>query len=261
MAEFDHLKVHREDRTLWVGINRPEVLNAFNLQTLDEIIRAFRELDENPDLGVGVLYGVGDNFCAGGQMQAMLALDQTTGHVWNNRMRQLCSLLRECGKPTIAMVRGWCVGGGNEWQLYCDLCICSETARFGQSGARVGALPVVGATQYLPLIMGDRRARQMLFLAEYLSANDAQAAGLVNEVVPDADLEEMTRSWCKRINSHAPATLRYMKTSLNYLGDLHYPSWIHGSELLNAVWNNEQSNEGMTAFLEKRPPDFSRFPR
>jgi len=259
--EFQHLLVDERDKTLWVGINRPEIRNAFNLQTLDEVIRAFTLLDEDPTLGCGVLYGVGDHFSAGGEMQAMLALDQTTGHVWNNRMRDLCMLLRNCGKPTIAMVRGYCIGGGNEWQLYCDLAIASETAVFGQSGAKVGALPVVGATQYLPLLIGDRRARELLFLARRLSAREAQEKGMINEVVPDDRLEAVTTEWCATINSHAPATIRYMKTSLNFLGDLHYPSWIHGSELLNAVWNNEQSEEGMTAFLEKRAPDFSRFPR
>jgi 1,4-dihydroxy-2-naphthoyl-CoA synthase len=159
------------------------------------------------------------------------------------------------------MVRGACIGGGNEWQLYCDLAIASPTAIFGQSGAKVGALPVVGATQYLPLLIGDRRSREMLFLARRLTAQQALERGLINEVVPDDELEATTAEWCATIRSHAPATLRYLKTSLNYLGDLHYPSWIHGSELLNVVWNNEQSEEGMNAFLEKRPPDFSRFRR
>ena len=261
IMDFEHLQVSERDGALWVGINRPHIRNAFNLQTLDEIITAFRRLDEDPHLGVGVLYGVGPDFSAGGEIQAMMALDQTTGHIWNTRMRQLCMLLRECGKPTIAMVRGWCVGGGNEWQIYCDLAIAAEGARFGQSGARVGALPVVGATQYLPLLMGDRRARRMLFLAEYQDAEQALASGLINEVVPDDELEATTAAWCQKIMSHAPATLRAMKTSLNYLGDLHHPSWIHGSELLNTVWNNEQSDEGMSAFLEKRAPDYSGFVR
>jgi enoyl-CoA hydratase/carnithine racemase len=259
--EFDHLVVDRRHHALWVGINRPQIRNAFNLQTLDEMIAAFTDLDEDPSLATGVLHGVGDHFCAGGEMQAMIALNETTGHIWNNKMRHLCMLLRNCGKPTIAMVRGYCIGGGNEWQLYCDLAIASETAIFGQSGARVGALPVVGATQYLPMLIGDRRAREMLFLAKNLSAQEALEYGLVNQVVPDDQLEAATQEWCERIYSHAPATLRSLKASLNYLGDLHYPSWVHGSELLNAVWNNEQSVEGMNAFLEKRPADFSRFPR
>ena len=259
--QYEHIVAEVKDRALWVGLNRPQILNAFNMQTLDEVIHAFTLLDEDPGIGVGVLYGKGTSFCSGGEMKAMMALDQTTGHIWNNKMRRLCMLLRNCGKPTIAMVRGWCMGGGNEWQLYCDLCIASENAVFGQSGAKVGALPVVGATQYLPLLMGDRRAREMLFLARRYTAQEAKAAGLINEVVPDGDLEKKTEEWCKTIISHAPATLRFMKTSLNYLGDLHYASWMHGSELLNAVWDNEQSDEGMQAFLEKRPPDFSRFPR
>lgn len=259
--DYQHIVVEERDRALWVGINRPHLRNAFNMQTLDEVIHAFTRLDEDRTLGCGVLYGVGDHFCSGGEMQAMLELDETTGHIWNNKMRRFCMLLRNCGKPTIAMVRGFCIGGGNEWQLYCDLVVASQTAVFGQSGAKVGALPVVGATQYLPLLIGDRKAREMLFLARRLDARQALEHGLINEVVPDDRLEATAAEWCATINSHAPLTLRYLKTNLNYLGDLHYPSWIHGSELLNVVWNGEQSDEGMNAFLEKRPPDFSRFDR
>ncbi len=253
--------VEVKEKTLWVGLNRPKVLNAMNFQMIDEVIEAFTRLDEDSDIGAGVLYGMHGNFSSGGDMDMMLGLDHRTGHIWNNKMRRLCMLLRNSGKPTVAMVRGWCIGGGNEWQLYCDLCIASENAIFGQSGARVGALPVVGATQYLPLVVGDRKAREMLFLAKRYSANEALEMNLINVVVPDNKLEETTREWCGKMNSYAPATLRYMKTNLNYLGDLHYPSWTHGSELLNAIWNNEQSEEGMKAFKEKREPDFSRFPR
>ncbi len=258
---YKTIVVEVKDKTLWVGLNRPKTLNAMNFDMINEVIDAYTQLDEDSDIGVGVMYGLNGNFSSGGDMDMMLSLDERSGHIWNNKMRRLCMLLRNCGKPTIAMVRGWCIGGGNEWQLYNDLCIASDNATFGQSGAKVGALPVVGATQYLPLLMGDRRAREMLFLARRYSAKEAKEDGLINEVVPDEKLEETTEEWCATINGHAPATLRYMKTSLNFLGDLHYPSWMHGSELLNAVWNNEQSAEGMNAFKEKRPPDFSRFPR
>ena len=200
----DHLVVDVRERTLWVGIDRPQIRNAFNLQTIDEMIEAFTRLDEDPEIGCGVLYGVGDHFCAGGEMQAMMALDETTGHIWNNKMRRLCMLLRNCGKPTVAMVRGFCIGGGNEWQLYCDLCVASETAVFGQSGVKVGALPVVGATQYLPLIVGDRRSRDMLLRGRRLNAQEALEWGLANEVVPDAELERTVEAWCAEMNAHAP---------------------------------------------------------
>ena len=189
-----------------------------NFQMINEVIEAFTRLDEDPDIGVGVMYGLNGNFSSGGDMDMMLGLNYQTGHIWNNKMRRLCMTLRNSGKPTIAMVRGWCIGGGNEWQLYCDLCIASENATFGQSGARVGALPVVGATQYLRLLMGDRRAREMLFLAKRYPAQEAKEVGLINEVVPDDELEKTTEEWCATINSHAPATLRYMKTNLNFLG-------------------------------------------
>jgi enoyl-CoA hydratase/carnithine racemase len=258
---YEHIIVEEKNGGLWVGINRPAKRNAFDMQTIDEMIHAFTQLDENPNLAAGVMYGVGQHFCSGGEMQAMMALDFTTGHIWNNKMRRLCMVLRNSGKPTIAMVRGFCIGGGNEWQLYCDLCVASETAVFGQSGARVGALPVVGATQYLPLLIGDRRAREMLLLAKRVGAKQALEWGLINAMVPDDQLEATAEEWVQTIKELAPLTLRYLKTNLNYLGDLHYPSWMHGSELLNDVWNKEQSDEGMQAFLEKRNPDYSRWPR
>ena len=130
--DYETIEVTVEDKTLWVGLNRPKVLNAMNFQMINEVIEAFTRLDEDPGIGVGVLYGKEGNFSSGGDMQMMLDLDAQTGHIWNNKMRRLCMLLRNCGKPTIAMVRGWCIGGGNEWQLYCDLCIASENAKLGQ---------------------------------------------------------------------------------------------------------------------------------
>ena len=256
-----------KDGVAVLTLNRPERLNAMSRPMLDALLEALPRLADDPAVGAVVLAGAGRGFCAGGDVKAMAEGQELGGDTLEEKAQALrgrmevSRWLHELPKPTIAMVRGWCMGGGNEWQLYCDLCIASENAVFGQSGAKVGALPVVGATQYLPLLMGDRRAREMLFLAKRYTAQEAKAAGLINEVVPDGDLEKKTEEWCKTIISHAPATLRSMKTNLNYLGDLHYASWMHGSELLNAVWDNEQSDEGMQAFLEKRPPDFSRFPR
>ena len=164
---------------------------------INEVIEAFTRLDEDPDIGVGVMYGLNGNFSSGGDMDMMLGLNYQTGHIWNNKMRRLCMALRNSGKPTIAMVRGWCIGGGNEWQLYCDLCIASENATFGQSGARVGALPVVGATQYLPLLMGDRRAREMLFMAKRYPAQEAKEVGRSTKSC-------RTMNWRRRPRSGAP---------------------------------------------------------
>ena len=107
---YETIVVEKKNKTLWVGLNRPKTLNAMNFQMINEVIEAFTILDEDTDLGVGVVYGLNGNFYSGGDMDMMLGLDYRTGHIWNNKMRQLCMLLRNCGKPTIAMVRGWCIG-------------------------------------------------------------------------------------------------------------------------------------------------------
>ncbi|MFQ5894786.1 MAG: enoyl-CoA hydratase-related protein [Nitrospinota bacterium] len=260
--EYEDILFEVRDGAAWVTINRPEKLNAFRQKTLYELIDAFERVDADPAVGVAVLRGAGERaFSSGGEIQAMRDLEFATGHVWNNLMIRIAHTIRNCGKPAIAAVRGWCMGGGNELQLFCDLCMATEDAIFGQTGARVGACPVMGATQYLPHLIGQRKAREMIFLCERYTAREALEMGLINKVVPNDKLEEEVEKWCRRILSLCPLTLRYTKTSLNFEGDQLYASWLHGSELLNVIWNSEQCKEGMNAFLEKREPDFSRFLR
>jgi naphthoate synthase len=132
---------------------------------------------------------------------------------------------------------------------------------FGQSGAKVGACPTVGATQYIPRIIGERLAREMIFLARTFTAAEAVEIGLINKVVPKASLREETEKWCETIKSNSSQTLRMTKKSLNAESDELYASWQHGMELLAHVWGSEESLEGMNAFLEKRKPDFMQFRR
>jgi 1,4-dihydroxy-2-naphthoyl-CoA synthase len=157
------------------------------------------------------------------------------------------------------MVNGWCMGGGHEFALWCDLVIASENAVLGQTGAKVGACPTVGATQYLPRIIGERLAREMIFLARRFTAAEAVQIGLINKCVPQKDLLKETLAWCETIKGHSPQTLRMTKKSLNFESDLLYASWQHGMELLAHVWGSEESLEGMNAFLEGRKPDFQKF--
>jgi 1,4-dihydroxy-2-naphthoyl-CoA synthase len=157
------------------------------------------------------------------------------------------------------MVHGWCMGGGHELALWCDLVIASEDAVFGQTGAKVGACPTVGATQYLPRVIGERLAREMIFLARTFTAREAVAVGLINKVVPKAELRAATLAWCETIKGHSAQTLRATKKSLNHESDELYASWQHGMELLANIWGTEESLEGMRAFLERRKPDFQKF--
>ncbi len=246
----------------WVTINRPEVMNAFREQTLDELIDALSSTRNDPLIACAVITGAGDKaFSAGGDFHAMMRLNRASAVHWNDRMLGLAMTIRGLPIPVVAMVNGYCMGGGHELALWCDLVIASDDAVFGQTGARVGACPTVGATQYLPRILGERLAREMIFLCRTFKADEAERLGLINKAVPKAELRKATEEWCERMKSYSPQTLRATKKSLNHESDELYASWQHGMELLANVWGSEESLEGMQAFLEKRKPDFQKFRR
>lgn len=250
------------DDVAWVTINRPEVRNAFREQTLDELIHALSSTRNDPSIACAVVTGAGDKaFSAGGDFHAMMRLNRVNALHWNDRMLGLAMTIRGLPIPVIAMVNGWCMGGGHELALWCDLVIASDDAVFGQTGARVGACPTVGATQYIPRIIGERLAREMIFLCRTFTAEEAVRIGLINKAVPKAELRQATEEWCQRIKSSSSQTLRATKKSLNFESDELYASWQHGMELLAQIWGSEESLEGMKAFLEKRKPDFQKFRR
>ena len=233
-----------EDEVAWVTINRPRVLNAFREQTLDELTHALRSTREDPSIACAVITGVGEKaFSAGGDFHAMKRLTWTTAAMWNDRMLGLAMAIRGVPIPVIAMVNGWCVGGGHELALWCDLVIASDNAVLGQTGARVGACPTVGATQYLPRIIGERLAREMIFCARRFGAKEAVEIGLINKCVPASELRKETLAWCETIKGHSPQTLRMTKKSLNFESDLLYASWQHGMELLAHVWARRRASK------------------
>jgi dihydroxynaphthoic acid synthetase len=235
------------DQVAWITINRPRILNAFREQTLDEMIDAVKSTREDPSIVCIVFTGAGDKaFSAGGDFYAM-------------RMLGLAMAIRGVPIPAIAMINGWCMGGGHELALWCDVAIASENAVLGQTGAKVGACPTVGATQYLPRIVGERIAREMIFFARRFTAKEAVAVGLINKCVPQKDLLAETLAWCNTLKGHSAQTIRMTKKSLNFESDELYASWQHGMELLAHVWGSEESLEGMNAFLEGRKPNFQAF--
>jgi len=249
-----------KDQVAWVTINRPRVLNAFREQTLDEMIDALKSTREDPSIVCAVVTGAGDKaFSAGGDFYAMKRLNFTNACMWNDRMLGLAMTIRGLPIPVIAMVNGWCMGGGHELALWCDVVIASENAILGQTGAKVGACPTVGATQYLPRIIGERLAREMIFCARRFGAKEAVEVGLINKCVPQSDLRKETLKWCETMKGHSALTLRMTKRSLNFESDNLYASWQHGMELLAHVWGSEEAKEGMAAFLAGRPPEFQKF--
>ena len=187
--QYDDILYEVKDQVAWATINRPRVLNAFREQTLDELIDALKSTREDPSIACAVVTGAGDKaFSAGGDFYAMKRLNFVNGAMWNDRMQGLAMTIRGLPIPVIAMVNGWCMGGGHELALWCDLVIASENAVLGQTGARVGACPTVGATQYLPRIIGERLAREMIFCARRFSAKEAVEIGLINKCVPQSEL-------------------------------------------------------------------------
>ena len=258
--KYEDILFEVNDGVAWVTINRPRSRNAFREQTLDELIDAFRSTRNDPSIACAVVTGAGDRaFSSGGDFHAMMRLNRANAHHWNDRMLGLAMTIRGLPIPVIAMVNGWCMGGGHELALWCDLVIASDNAVFGQTGAKVGACPTVGATQYIPRLIGERLAREMIFLCRTFTAEEAEKTGLINRCVPQADLLDVTKAWCERIKSCSPQTLRATKKSLNFESDELYASWQHGMELLAHIWGSEESLEGMQAFMEKRKPDFRKF--
>ena len=247
------------DNVAWITINRPEVRNAFREQTLDELADAFLATREDPSIACAVVSGTGGAFSAGGDFHAMMKLNKANSYMWNDRMLKVAMTIRNLPIPVIAMVEGPCVGGGHELMLWCDLVIAAEDSTFGQTGARVGACPTVGATQYIAKLIGERRAKEMIILCKTYTGAEAAEIGLANIAVPREELRAKTEEVCRQIIGYSSQTIRATKVSMNFDSDALYPSWQHGMELLANIWGTEESLEGMNAFLEKRKPDFQQF--
>jgi dihydroxynaphthoic acid synthetase len=259
-TEYKEILLEVSDDVAWITINRPQVRNAFREQTLDELTEAVKSTREDASIVAAVITGAGDKaFSSGGDFDAMMKLNRANAMHWNDRMLGLAMAIRGVPIPVIAMVHGACMGGGHELALWCDLVISAEDGVFGQTGAKVGACPTVGATQYIPRLIGDRLAKEMIFLCRTFTADEAVKIGLINKVVPKAKLREETEAWCQQMKGYSGQTLRATKKSLNFESDELYASWQQGMELLAEIWGSDESLEGMNAFLEKRKPDFHQF--
>ena len=251
-----------------ITIDRPEVRNAFRPQTLFELADAFGRARDDTEIGVIVLTGEGDlAFCSGGD-QRIRGDDGYIGDdavakrgVGRLNVLDLQIQIRRTPKPVIAMVAGYAVGGGNVLQVVCDLTIAADNARFGQTGPKVGSFDGGHGSGLLARQVGQKRAREIWFLSRQYDAQQALDMGLVNAVVPLERLEQETVAWCREILEHSPLALRMLKASLNAVDDgLAGIQQLAGDATL-LFYLTEEAQEGRDAYVEKRPPDFSRFPR
>jgi len=258
--EYEDILYEKKDRIARITINRPKVLNSFRSKTLDELAAALEDASNDATAGVVVLTGAGEKaFCAGGDISEMGELNPAAGRTFLKKCIRVSTAIRNCSKPVIAMVRGYCLGGGHEIHLMCDITLAAKSAQFGQTGPTVGSVPIWGGTQMLPRIVGEKKAREIIFLCKRYSADEAEAMGLINKSIPDDKLEEETMAWCKRILEMSPQALDIAKVSLNFETDLMYASFIHGTQMLSLAYGLDEIKEGMNAFLEKRKPDFNKF--
>lgn len=261
---YQDIKLEKtEDGIAKLTINRPEVRNAFRPQTVREMLEALDVVHEDPEVGVVILTGEGDlAFCSGGDQKVR----GHAGYVGDDGVPRLNILdvqkrLRGLPKPVVAMVAGYAIGGGHVLHVVCDLTIAADNARFGQTGPKVGSFDGGLGSSYLARIVGQKKAREIWFLCRQYDAQQALEMGLVNAVVPLAELETETLKWCREMLAHSPLALRCLKAALNADCDGQMGLLDLAGNATLLYYMSEEAKEGKQAFIEKRKPDFSKFPR
>jgi len=253
---YQDILYDKRDGVATITINRPAVMNAFRAETVEEMLVAMRDAEDDRAIGVIVLAGAGERaFCAGGDNSSRDGGYGGRGLV-GLPIEELHSAIRDSRKPVIAKVQGYAIGGGNVLATVCDLTIASDKAVFGQVGPRVGSVDPGWGTAYLSRLVGEKRAREIWFLCRRYSAAEAFQMGLVNKVVPAADLDAEVLSWCREILALSPTAIAIAKRSFNADSENIKGIGALGFEALALYYNTEEAKEGTQAFLEKRRPDF-----
>lgn len=253
-----------DDGIAKITINRPQVRNAFRPLTVQEMISALADARYDPNIGVVILTGMGElAFCSGGDQKIR---GDYGGYKDDSGVHHLNVLdfqrqIRTCPKPIIAMVAGYAVGGGHVLHMMCDLTVAADNGKFGQTGPRVGSFDGGWGASYMARIVGQKKAREIWFLCRMYSAQEALDMGLVNTVVPLADLEKETIRWCREILQNSPIAIRCMKAALNADCDGQAGLQELAGDATMLFYMTDEGQEGRNAFNEKRRPDFSKFPR
>ena len=266
--EFVDIKYQLGDGIAKITINRPQVRNAFRPQTIIELIEAFHLARDNEEVGVIIFTGEGtEAFCSGGDINVR----GDDGYLGDDKLAKkgigrlnvldLQVQIRRTPKPVVAMVAGWAVGGGHVLHVVCDLTIAADNAKFGQTGPMVGSFDGGYGAGLLAAHVGQKKAREIWFMTRQYNAQEALDMGLVNTVVPIAELEAETVSWCREMLRNSPLALRLLKASLNAADDgLAGVQQLAGDATL-LFYMTEEGQEGRDAYMEKRDPDFGKFPK
>lgn len=260
---YTDILYHKAEGIAKITINRPEVRNAFRPHTVTEMAHALNDARDDQEIGVIILTGQGkDAFCSGGDQR----IRGHAGYTDDEGIQRLNVLdfqrqIRTCPKPVIAMVAGFAIGGGHVLHVVCDLSIAADNAIFGQVGPKVGSFDGGYGSSYLSRIVGQKKAREIWYLCRRYTAQEALDMGLVNIVVPYDKLEETTIEWCREILQHSPLAIRCLKSAFNADCDGQAGLQELAGNATLLYYMSEEAKEGHRAYLEKRRPDFSQFPK
>ncbi len=256
---FANLLVERKDGVGWITFNRPEVLNALDVQSRRELIECLGEMESDPSIAVVALTGGGDKaFCAGADLKAFVDFSPKKARDYVRLAKAATRKIETLEKPVIAAVNGVAFGTGCEIALACDLVVASTNARFGQTEVNVGLIPGAGGTQRLPRIVGLKRAKELIFTGRLLDADEALELGLVNQVVESGELRKAVNELAQKLREKSPLILQFAKRCINRSVETDLQAGLnYESKLFSRCFGTEDQKEGVAAFLEKRQPHFS----
>lgn len=259
---FRRIIYSKKDYLATITINRPDVLNCFDMLTLNELGTAYLDAGRDDDIAVVVITGAGDKaFCTGADLkeqEEQILKKPNDYYKWMYAFIEMHDRLRNIGKPTIARLNGMVVGGGNELNMACDLAVAADHVTIKQVGAARGSVAAGGATQWLPLIVGDRRAREILLLCENIDAYTALDWGLVNQVVPGSMLDSAVQEMAEKLHNKLPECTRYTKQQMNFWRDFSWSMTIgHARDWLTLHAGHHETAEGLRAFRKKTELDYA----
>jgi enoyl-CoA hydratase len=258
MTEFQNIKLEKKNQIAYITIDRPKVLNALNMATMQEIKQAFADAKQDVDVRVVILTGAGEKaFVAGADIGELSQHTPVSAKEYTHQGQAILDAIENLGKPVIACINGFALGGGCELAMACTLRLASENAKLGQPEEKLGLIPGYGGTQRLPRLVGKGVAMQLVLTGEMISAQEAHRIGLVNEVVPAGELIARAEAIAAKIIANAPLAIQYAIEAVNHGLDLTLADGLFlEATLFGVCCSTEDKNEGTKAFLEKRPAQF-----
>ena len=257
--QFETIIYEKKENVAWITFNRPDKLNAQNQTLMGEVVTALEQANDDDEIYVIVITGAGDRaFSAGADISMFIKWSSIDVVNWTKASRRPYEFIRQIPKPVIAMVNGLALGGGCEVAIACDIIIASENAQFGQPEISVGVIPGGGGTQVLPRLVGEKRAKELVFTGDFISAQEALRIGLVNKVVPPDKLRETVDELVGKLKSKSPAIMKFAKLSVNM--SLETPLSVgfkSEGDLFALCFGTEDQKEGARAFLEKKAPKYT----